>query len=365
MAVAIFGRRAARQRLRRATRESLTIPTFSSPLDCTPWVTGGLWPTELSSNGSKNDETARLAAYLKVDLQRIASSANDELRNIARSGLVGPARRTEEARVIDDARARAVRRVESTMRQLRQLTQQASRGSRPDLDKTQVMPAITDVEPDRPPAVQPADSAAEPESGDERLHRLLAFVARQEPRLNWAVGDCADGTTLLVTDLAHGWIPPGIAVPEGVRLLEPERRTGRAAELIGDTTRCATYAPGGSTHWSANASATTSSAQPFELPEVDDLNWELGAATHWRDGLPKMVHTLAKAAAAGTGVVEEEVDLLRVHLDTARYQLLARYPDVEAGQLLNCMLVAATLASVCKDPTTANYHFSWFQKLGR
>ena len=45
----IFGRMTARQRLRRATRESLTIPAFSSPADCTPWVTGGLWPAELSS----------------------------------------------------------------------------------------------------------------------------------------------------------------------------------------------------------------------------------------------------------------------------------------------------------------------------
>ena len=58
----------ARQRLRRATRESLTIPAFSSPVDCTPWVTGGLWPAELSP---ATDETATLAKYLKDDLQRI------------------------------------------------------------------------------------------------------------------------------------------------------------------------------------------------------------------------------------------------------------------------------------------------------
>lgn len=363
--VAIFGRMTARQRLRRATRESSTIPTFSSPFDCTPWVTGGLWPAELSANGSNNDETTRLAAYLKVDLQRIASSANDELRIIARAGLIGSARRTAEARVIDDARARAVRRVESTMRQLRQLTHQASGSHRADLDKTQVMPAITDAQPVERPAAEPTESAAEPESPDDRLQRLLGFVARQEPRLNWAIGDRVDGTTILATDLAHGWIPPGIAVPEGVRLLEPERRTGRAAELIGTTARCLTYAPGGSTSWSADVSATRSSAQPFELPGIEDLGWELGAATHWRDGLPKVVHTLAKAAAAGTGVVDEEVDLLRVHLDTARYQLLAQYPDVDALQLLNCMLVAATLGNVSKDTTAANYHFSWFKKLAR
>ena len=49
---------------------------------------------------------------------------------------------------------------------------------------------------------------------------------------------------------------------------------------------------------------------------MEDLGWELGEATRWRDGVPRMVHTMAKAAAAGTGVADEEVDLLRVHLDT-------------------------------------------------
>ena len=62
---------------------------------------------------------------------------------------------------------------------------------------------------------------AQPESERERLERLLKFVARQEPGLRWAVGNREDGTTLLVTDLAHGWIPPGITLPADVRLLEP------------------------------------------------------------------------------------------------------------------------------------------------
>lgn len=76
-----------------------------------------------------------------------------------------------------------------------------------------------------------------------------------------------------------------------------------------------------------------------------------------------MVHTLAKAASAGTGVVEEEADLLRVHLDTARYQLLSQYPDVDSALLLNCLLLAATDSSVAGDAVSANYHLAWFQKL--
>jgi hypothetical protein len=76
-----------------------------------------------------------------------------------------------------------------------------------------------------------------------------------------------------------------------------------------------------------------------------------------------MVHTLAKAGAAGTGVVESEIELLRVYLDTARYQLLAQYPDVDAALLLNCLLLAATEGIASGNSVIANYHLAWFQML--
>jgi hypothetical protein len=72
---------------------------------------------------------------------------------------------------------------------------------------------------------------------------------------------------------------------------------------------------------------------------------------------------VARAAAAGTGVVEEEIDLLRVHLDTARYQLMIQYPDLDPALLLNCLLLAATEAAVTGDSVAANYHLAWFRKL--
>jgi hypothetical protein len=61
--------------------------------------------------------------------------------------------------------------------------------------------------------------------------------------------------------------------------------------------------------------------------------------------------------------VEEQVDLLRVHLDTARHQVLIQYPDVGPALLLNCLLLAATDSVVSGDSISANYHFAWFQKL--
>ena len=158
----------------------------------------------------------------------------------------------------------------------------------------------------RPQATNVAACRAGAESDIERLRRLLAFVARQEPRLNWAVGDHADGTTVLVTDLAHGWIPPGITLAGrravvGTRAahrqnVRPNRRSRRASRPTRPAIRCAGR---------LTSPRRESSLQPRELPAVEDLGWQLSRATHWRDGLPRMVHTLAKAAAAGTGVVEQ------------------------------------------------------------
>ncbi|OBF50530.1 hypothetical protein A5787_00425 [Mycobacterium sp. 852002-50816_SCH5313054-b] len=396
--MAIFGRITARQRLRRATRESLAIPAFSSPVDCTPWVTGGLWPAELSTTRA---ETATLAEYLRDDLQRITRSANDQLRKIQLAGMPEFVRRAEEARVIEEARARAVRRVESAIRHAhavqpgpppeRERPDHAESFDGADLEATQIIPVVSDAAadpqeaaeedeteasegrhrasdeaptapPPEPTEQNPAPAGAT-ESDDERLQRLLAFVVHQEPRLNWAIGDRPDGSTVLVTDFAHGWIPPGIALPEGVRLLEPERRTGKVSALVGETLRTRTYAPGDSLGWLDDFAETAASARARELPAAHDLGWELSQATHWRDGLPRMVHTLARAAAAGTGVAEEEIDLLRVHLDTARYQLLIQYPNPDPGLFLNCLLLAATEGVVTGDMVSANYHLAWFHKL--
>jgi hypothetical protein len=201
------------------------------------------------------------------------------------------------------------------------------------------------------------------ETDQQRLRRLLLYVAKQEPGLKWAVGQRADGTTVLVTDLAQGWIPSGIELPAGVTLLPPARRNGTAAALLGATTLSATYTPGDSFRDAAQYGPTTAAVSARETEPVDDLAWQLAEATHWRDGIPRMVHTMAKAGGAGTGVVEAELDVLRVHLDTNRYQMLARYPDIETAVLLNCLLLAATEAIAAGDQISANYHFAWFQAL--
>lgn len=319
-----------------------------------------------------------LADYLNADLRRIADSANEKLYAISRSELSGEARQAAETRVITAAREFAKLRVESTVRQLREragqpviapveVTESASDAVNAEPAEARVESAAH-VEPEAEPEPEAAaeaqpQSEPEPEPAEQRLRRLLAFVARQEPRLRWAVGVDDGDDTVLVTDLAHGWIPAGIELPAGVRLLAPGRRTGTAAELLGVTTHTASYAPTDRLGRASEFAPTETSGQPRELPSVGDVGTTLAEATHGRDGLPRLVNNLAKAAAAGIGAPDSEIDLLRVHLDTAQYQLLAQYPHVDAALLLNCLLLAATAALVTRDTVSANYHTAWFQAL--
>lgn len=478
--------------MKRATQQALSVPAFRTPADCTPWVLGGLWPTELSAI---TPETATLAEYLRNDLQRIAKSANEKLRVISESGLEGQARQAEESRVVNVARAFAVLRVESTVRQLRneaigfhaeylslspappraqpksepalaarepvfvapaavESDTDAARVAETDPELPVAVPApkpaapvqswpvvepeaavppaepaaaVPPAEPDRPvvervvepraprffessyatpeqaeadvpdvlepapgrpaffarepvliepvgepttierPPMRPASPPPpEPESADELIRRILQTLARQEPGMRWAVADREDGSVVVATDLAFGWIPPGIGLPADVELLAPARHTGNPAAMIaaaGGVITSVSYAPGDHFGGFGGPAAATPSSQARDLPAVDDMGWKLGEVTHWRDGLPRLAHTLAKAAAAGTGVVEAELDVLRVHLDTARYQLMATYPDVDVDVLLNCQLLAATDALASGDKVSANYHFSWFETL--
>jgi uncharacterized protein DUF5631/uncharacterized protein DUF5632 len=193
-----------------------------------------------------------------------------------------------------------------------------------------------------------------------RLQRLVSVVARQQPRLAWAAGDRPDNTTVLATDLASGWIPPGIDLPAAVTLLPPERRRGDLETLLGEVTVAEGYAP--IHHIPEEDEPVPTSPRPRQVPAIDELGWELNQATQWRDGLPRLAHTLAKAATAGTGVVDKEVDQLREHLATIGARVLDSYPGhVDSHEVGNWQLLAAIDALVVGDRTAANYHLAWFQ----
>ena len=195
----------------------------------------------------------------------------------------------------------------------------------------------------------------------KRLQRLLAVVAGQQPRLAWAVGDRADDTTVLVTDVASGWIPPGIEIPSAISLLEPERRRGDLEALLGEVKLAVGSEPG---HYRPESDAdepVPTSPRPRRAPDVEELSWQLSQATHWRDGLPRLAHTLARAASRGTGVLESEAEQLHDELMKLADRVLDRYPDdVDAADVGNWQLLAAIEALVNGDKTAANYHLAWF-----
>jgi Family of unknown function (DUF5631)/Family of unknown function (DUF5632) len=194
-----------------------------------------------------------------------------------------------------------------------------------------------------------------------RLQRIVAAVASQQPRLSWAVGDRADDTTVLVTDLASGWIPPGIDIPAAVTLLEPARRRGDLEALLGEVKLAAATQAGHYRSESDTDEPVPTSPRRRLAPEVEELSWQLSDATHFRDGLPRLAHTLARAASRGTGVLESEAEELHNQLTGWAERVLDSYPDhVDSAELGNWQLLAAIEALVNGDKTAANYHLAWF-----
>lgn len=208
-------------------------------------------------------------------------------------------------------------------------------------------------------AVERAFAGTTAPARTDRLKPVLTATARQEPRLCWAVGERADGSMVLATDLAGGWIPPDIQIPADVGLLDPGRRYGKPADLLSNCAVIVTYTPG--QQLSPQPTAVSLSATARQVGAVHDLGWELARATLWRDGLPRLAHTLARAATAGTGWLESEAAMLRDHVGATADRVLAGYPeDAPAQEIGNWQLLATIDALVSGDRAAAAYHFAWF-----
>lgn len=206
-----------------------------------------------------------------------------------------------------------------------------------------------------------AGATANPSPGEERVRRLLNCVARQEPRLRWVIVEREDGTTLVATDLASGWVPPHVRIPAGVALPPPSARCADLARLLGPAVRTLVHRPGDPLP-RQNDAAAPMSPSARDAPPVDELGWALSRATRWRDGLPRLAHTLATAVFARTGYLDNEVSLLREHLVAVADRALARYPDAtDPGEIGNWQLLATLEALIDDEKAAARYHFGWFQ----
>ncbi|BBY58883.1 DUF5631 domain-containing protein [Mycolicibacterium sarraceniae] len=135
------------------------------------------------------------------------------------------------------------------------------------------------AQPVTPPAAAPASAPVHPSSGNA-LNQPA--VVRQTPAAAGAA----------------------VQPPTGIKLLVPRLRSKTLEGLLGETTLSATYAPGQYLPAAEDTDPTQMSIRARDLHKVDELGWELAQATKWRDGLPRLAHTLAKAASTGSAAVK-------------------------------------------------------------
>ncbi|ORW27222.1 Tat (twin-arginine translocation) pathway signal sequence [Mycobacterium palustre] len=197
----------------------------------------------------------------------------------------------------------------------------------------------------------------------QRLQRIVDAVARQAPELSWAAGLRDDGTTLLACGIGCGWIPPNVKIPVGVnRLLEPAvRRTDASPlDLLGAVTAAAVHKPHG---FIANPGPDdpplTGDRVARTGPEVEELGPTLVEAVRRRDGLPRIAQTLALAATRGTGVTENEIDLLQAAKRSSHQKVLEDPHD--PSRVVDWMLLAAIDALLQGHEWLAQYHVAWYE----
>lgn len=210
-----------------------------------------------------------------------------------------------------------------------------------------------------------AGTAAKADDAQRRCADAVAALAFQEPRLRWAAGlDDADGQVVVATDLAGGWLPSHVRPPAGVRLIEPSADVASDRlsldMLLGKTVFRADHVPGGP----VREPRVELSDWPRKLEPVPDVRWELRQAADWRDGLPRLAHTMAKAWATGNGVRPLEIDALRDFISHTKAEVLRSYPGaVHPHTVGNWMLAAAIEAFNNDESLLGTYHFSWFRAL--
>lgn len=210
-----------------------------------------------------------------------------------------------------------------------------------------------------------AGTAAKRLAEQQDLQRKVDAVARQAPNLAWAAGLRDDETTtVLVTDLAGGWIPPTVKLPAGVALLNPAQR-GRdtsAVDLLGAVVAVASHQP--------NTYITDADPQD-PVPgtgerarhgqRVDELGPTLIDAVGANSHLPRIVQTVAQAVARRYGAADNEIELFQQVVAGTQAQVLSAYPTHAPKDVADWMLLAAIDALIQGSDELARYHLAWYQ----
>lgn len=210
-----------------------------------------------------------------------------------------------------------------------------------------------------------AGTAAKRLAEHQELQRKVDAVARQAPNLAWAAGLRDDETTtVVVTDLAGGWIPPTVKLPPGVTLLDPaqRRRDTTAVDLLGAVIASATHQPNTYITEAGPDDPVPGTGERARYgQQVDELGPTLIGAAGSSTRLPRIVQTVAQAVARRSGVADNEVELFRqVVADTAA-RVLSAYPEHAPRDVADWTLLAAVDALIEGSEELARYHLAWHQ----
>ena len=208
-----------------------------------------------------------------------------------------------------------------------------------------------------------AGGAAKRLAEQSSLQRKVDAVARQEPSIAWAAGLLDDGTTVLVTDLAGGWIPPHAKLPAGVSLLAPaaRRRDVGVVDLLGAAVVVAAYQPNSYISEPGPDDPVLSGERARYGQHIEELGPALVDAVRRRAGLPRIAQAVAGAAVRRTGVLDSEADLIRDEAASARRRVLSGYPEHAAAAVGDWMLLAAIEAAIGEHDELTKYHLAWFE----
>lgn len=101
------------------------------------------------------------------------------------------------------------------------------------------------------------------------------------------------------------------------------------------------------------------------VPDVDELGPSLVEAVRRRDGLPRIAQAVAAPAVRNTGVLDNEIELLRGCIAEIQHSVLNAYPQHDLAAVGDWMLLAAIEALIDGHEYLANYHLAWFAAISQ
>lgn len=215
-----------------------------------------------------------------------------------------------------------------------------------------------------------AGAVAAIDEAQQRCDDLVNALAVQEPRLGWAVGTCTDGSVVVATDLAGGWIPPHVRPPAVAQLVQPGAAMwdhDRVLDMVDAGARSSLYAPGQPTRLVPGVELGDGPREVAPLyRREDELRYQLKKAAGWRNGLPQKLEYLAKCFAMNARPMERDFEFLRELEKYNREKSFAAYPEtIDLHQVADWMIGASIDAFYNNKHMVGCYHFAWFHAVTR